>query len=103
MGGGSVTAHNVPAVEGAQSFFADWESELVAEWRTGRRLMDKDGQDLGGKTETVIVTGRGKTGPGATGLCLSSVGRGTWLWAQGKALLVTGVSGKAVPSRPVAE
>ena len=65
--------------------------------------MNKGGQDLGGKTEIGIVTGRGRRGPGATGLCLCSAGRGTWLWAQGKPLPVTGVSGETVPLRPVAE
>ena len=36
--------------------------------------MNKDGQDLGGKTEIGIVTGRGRRGPGAIGLCLCSAG-----------------------------
>ena len=52
-----------------RAFLADWESELVAEWRTGRRLVNKDGQDLGCLKETGIVSGRGRRGPGATGLC----------------------------------
>ena len=43
--------------------------------------MNKEGQDLGGKTETgIVTTGRGRRGPGATGLCLCFSGRGTWLW-----------------------